>query len=129
MQGIRLPCPLPMRTLHVPADEQQPFLWTVLLAGVAAQGTGLTGVVRIDLDGKRRTRQGRFVGDLPCSSAKAHVEAWRLALRAFLETGSVPFPCCLRRRARLLVRSRMPVSSSRPIKVWGCACTMDFAMR
>src|SRR5260370_4360642 len=65
---------------------------------------------------------------MPWSSANAHLDAWRLALRALGDTGSVAFPLFLRRRLRRFVRSRMPVSSSRPIRVCGCAFTMDFAM-
>ena len=52
VQGVRSACPLPVGALPVAADEQQAVVRSVLLAGVAAQGTGLAGIVSLHLDGK-----------------------------------------------------------------------------
>ena len=62
MQLVGTACPLLVRTLRVLADEQQAFLRAILLARVAAQGTGLAGIVRIHLDGNRPRKRG-FIGD------------------------------------------------------------------
>ncbi len=64
-----------------------------------------------------------------CSSAKDHCEYTRLALRAFAETRSVPFPCFLRMRFLRRMRSRISVRCSSPIKAWGCCSMICLAMR
>ncbi len=45
------------------ADEQEPFAGAVPFVSIAAVGAGLTGVIRIYLDGKGHFGQGRLVGD------------------------------------------------------------------
>src|ERR1051326_6013968 len=62
----------------------------------------------------------------PCSSAKAHWLACRLARRAFLDTKTSCLP--LRRRERRFVRSRMPVSASRPMKAEGMVARIRLLM-
>lgn len=47
---IRMQC---VPTLRVLTGKKQAFLWPVLLAGMSTPGTGLRGVVGIDLDGDR----------------------------------------------------------------------------
>src|ERR1051326_3602518 len=59
------------------------------------------------------------------SSAKAHVLACRLARRVFLDTAT---SCVPLRRLRRLVRSRMPVSASSPMKAEGMVARMRLLM-
>ncbi len=62
MQRVGLPRPLSVRALRIPTAKLQAVLRAVLLARVAAQWTGLAGIVRIHLDGKRPCKRG-LVGD------------------------------------------------------------------
>ena len=52
--------------------EQQSLVWAVGSRGVAAPGTGLAGVVRIDFD-HHTARQGGFVGDVAMQFSKCPV--------------------------------------------------------
>src|SRR5215469_8616386 len=103
--------------LTVLADKEQPLLGTVLSARVATARAGLTGVVGIHADAAA-ARQGRLVGQQSAQLGKGPLGGVSIRASGLWGTPG-PAACRGARRLRRFVRSRMPVTSSRPMRLLG----------
>src|SRR5258708_1735363 len=90
-------------------EEQQPLLRTVVRRGVATAWARLAGLICIHLSAIAPGRK-RFVREIARQSPKVHCDACRFARRCF----TLAFLPRLR-----LVRSRMWVRSSKPMRLCG----------
>ena len=112
--------------LTVLAHKEQAVLGTVLPARVATARTGLMAPVRIHADAAT-ARQGRFVGQQFPQFGKGPLGG--MPVRASGLWGKLgPVACRGARRLRRFVCSRMPVKSSRPIRLWGWVSRICLAM-
>src|SRR5438105_11662836 len=71
------------RVMTVGAAEHQPLLRSVLRAAMPTAGTGLTGIVSIDLDGHTLLQNG-FIGDHAMKLGKAPLGVGRIGLPLLL---------------------------------------------
>ncbi len=63
--------------------EQKSLVWAVCIRGVAAQGTGFAGVVRIDFD-RHTARKPGFVGDVAMQFSKGPLAGMSICLSLLL---------------------------------------------
>ena len=65
--------------------EQKSLVWAVCIRGVAAQGTGFAGVVRIDFD-RHTARKSCFVGDIAMQLGKGPLRGMPVCLSLLLRS-------------------------------------------
>ena len=84
----------PVLTLLVVTEKEQPFLWAVLLAPIAAHRTGLRAIIRIHLD-RERSRKRRLVTDEGLQFGKGPLGAHPIGSPRFLRDPLVAFAVLL----------------------------------
>src|SRR5215471_5854032 len=84
----------PVLTLLVVTEKEQPFLWAVLLAPIAAHRTGLRAIIRIHLD-RERSRKRRLVTDEGLQFGKGPLGVHPIGSPRFLRDPLVAFAVLL----------------------------------